>query len=147
LKKLKWLFVVYTLLFISCQAQNERKVWYENLESAIEIAKEENKTVFINFTGSDWCKYCIKLDQEVLSQNEFKKFAQENLILVKLDFPRKIKQSQETIDYNRNLMNKYRVPGFPSIILLNGDGNQIGSTGYLPGGPQNYVKHLKEIIF
>lgn len=119
-------------------------VWHENLETAVEVAKVEGKNVLVNFTGSDWCQWCIKLNGEVFTKSEFAKYAKENLVLVKLDFPRYTKQSESTAKYNRAKMTKYGVRGFPSIILLDGNGNLVGNTGYRPGGPEKYVQHLEE---
>ena len=62
--------------------------WDDDFEKSLAKAKEEKKMVLLDFTGSDWCGYCIKLDEEVFSKSAFKKFAKENLVLVELDFPR-----------------------------------------------------------
>jgi protein disulfide-isomerase len=151
LKYLKWIFIaslLFTLAACNVEAgdDSDKLNWNENLEEAIKIADEENKTVFINFTGSDWCKWCIKLSDEVFTKQAFENYAKDNLVLVKLDFPRNIEQTQEVKDYNRNLMKKYQVQGFPTVVVLNKDGERIGTTGYVPGGPEKYVKHLEEMI-
>lgn len=125
------------------QAETASLTWVTNVEDAVAKAKTENKMVFINFTGSDWCKWCIKLDGEVFSQKEFVEYAKNNLVLVKLDFPKTIEQSSTTKEYNNTKMKKYGVRGFPTIILLNGAGEQVGDTGYKDGGPVKYVEHLK----
>lgn len=120
--------------------------WHTNLEEAIQIGQKENKSILVNFTGSDWCQWCKKLSSEVFTQSEFEKYADENLVLVKLDFPRTIEQSAEIKMYNNNLAQRYGVRGFPTIILLDGSGNLINSTGYQPGGAATYVQHLKSLI-
>lgn len=106
-------------------------------------AQKENKTVLVNFTGSDWCIWCQRLSNEVFTQKEFEVFAKENLILVKIDFPKNIEQSMETKMYNNQLAQRFGVKGFPTIFLLNKNGHVILQTGYQPGGPINYVNHLK----
>ena len=70
----------------------------------------------------------------------------KNLVLVKLDFPKNIKQSKETKLYNRNLANKYKIKGFPTILILDSKGKLLDTTGYLPDGPVNYIKSLEKII-
>ena len=120
--------------------------WHTNLEEAIQIAQEEHKTILVNFTGSDWCQWCKKLSAEVFTQSDFEKYANENLVLVKLDFPRSIEQTVETKMYNNNLAQRYGVRGFPTIILLNSSGNLINTTGYQPGGAASYVQHLRSLI-
>ena len=151
MKYLKWIFIatlLFTLSACNVEAGNnsDKLDWNDNLEEAIQIAKKENKTVFVNFTGSDWCKWCIKLSKEVFEQKEFENYAEDNLVLVRLDFPRKIEQPQEVKNYNRSLMNKYQVRGFPTVLIFNKDGKRIGTTGYQPGGAEKYVQHLEQII-
>ena len=120
--------------------------WTTNLEQAIELAKKENKSVLVNFTGSDWCRWCFKLRDEVFAQNDFKNYADENLVLVKIDFPRNIPQSNETKIYNQSIAQKFGVQGFPTIILINDKGVPVAKTGYQPGGALNYVSHIKSFF-
>lgn len=120
--------------------------WQENLEQALAQAKKENKAVLVNFTGSDWCIWCKRLTEEVFAKDEFESYANDNLILVKLDFPRKIEQSAETKLYNNNLAQKFGIQGFPTILLFNSAGKLVLTTGYQPGGPAAYVNHLKSYL-
>ena len=145
LKKLFLIAVLLGAVVIGCSkgGSNDNLNWEENLETALQKAKTENKAVLVNFTGSDWCVWCQKLSAEVFSQGEFEDYADENLILVKLDFPRDIEQSAETKAYNNQLAQRYGVQGFPTILLLNSQGKMVLQTGYLPGGPVTYVEHLK----
>lgn len=134
------------LLGCSKSSANDNLNWEENLETALQKAKTENKAVLVNFTGSDWCQWCIKLSNEVFSQPEFEEYADDNLILVRLDFPRSIEQSTETKMYNNQLAQRYGVQGFPTILLFNSQGTMVLQTGYQPGGPVNYVNHLKSYL-
>ena len=109
-------------------------------------SKKENKAVLVNFTGSDWCIWCKRLTEEVFAKGEFEDYASDNLILVKLDFPRKIEQASETKMYNNNLAQKFGVQGFPTILLFNSTGKLVLTTGYQPGGPASYVNHLKSYL-
>lgn len=120
--------------------------WDEDYDKALERAAKEGKYVLVDFSGSDWCGWCIKLDQEVFSKQAFKDYAKENLVLVLLDFPRQKSQSKSVQERNQALMRKYGVRGFPTVLVLNPKGEVAGRTGYKPGGPEAYVKHLKEII-
>ena len=143
--------VLFTLLFFIIACGNKTQTsdelnWTANLEKAIETAKAENKAVLVNFTGSDWCKWCFKLSDEVFSQDDFKEYADENLILVKLDFPRSISQSSETKAYNQSLAQKYGVQGFPTILIFNSQGNPVAKTGYQAGGAANYVNHIQSFL-
>jgi len=120
--------------------------WMSDFEAAKAKAKAENKPMVLDFTGSDWCGWCIKLDKEVFSQEAFKQYAAENLVLVELDFPRKKQLPEETVKQNEALARQYAIRGFPTIIVLNAEGEMIGKTGYQPGGAEKYVEHLKKII-
>ncbi len=120
--------------------------WNEKVESAIAVAKKENKPILVDFTGSDWCIWCKKLSEEVFTQKEFIEYANKNLVLVKLDFPKNIEQSQETVYYNRQMAQKYGIQGFPTIILLDSNGEVINYTGYQDGGAQSYIEHIKGLL-
>ena len=134
--------------FIGCKSSttNDDLNWHENLETALQEAKLQNKAVLVNFTGSDWCIWCKRLTEEVFAKGDFEDYASDNLILVKLDFPRDIEQSTETKMYNNNLAQKFGVQGFPTILLFNSSGKLVLTTGYQPGGPASYVNHLKSYL-
>ena len=144
--------ILFTLLFfvIACSDNKTQTSddlnWTTDLGKAIETAKSENKAVLVNFTGSDWCHWCFKLSDEVFSQDEFKEYAYENLILVKVDFPRSIPQSNETKAYNQSLAQKFGVQGFPTIIIINSSGKPVAKTGYQAGGAGNYISHIKSYL-
>jgi protein disulfide-isomerase len=148
LKKIFLSVILLTAILVGCSksASNDNLNWEENLESALQKAKTENKAVLVNFTGSDWCIWCQRLSNEVFSKEEFKDYADENLILVRLDFPKDIEQSAETKMYNGQLAQRYNVQGFPTILLFNSQGRLVLQTGYQQGGPVNYVNHLKSYL-
>jgi thioredoxin-related protein len=135
--------------FIACwafvQAHAGGSDWMTDLPKAQAQAKAENKMVLIDFTGSDWCGWCIKLDKEVFSTPEFKKYAKDNLVLVEIDFPRRKEQSAETKKANAELAKKYKVRGYPTIIVLDGEGKQIGELGYMAGGPKVFTAELDKL--
>jgi len=135
------LLLLSIFLLISCA---EDKVWHTNLEEAIEVAKNEDKPILLQFSGSDWCKWCIKLNDEVMFKEEFLDYAKENIILVNLDFPRSIEQTVEKKEYNRTLANKYGIKGFPTVLLLDKNADVVLQTGYQPGGPLAYIQHIKQ---
>lgn len=140
MKKISILLLSIFLL-LSCA---DDKIWHTNLEKAIEVAEKENKPILLQFSGSDWCKWCIKLNEEVMFKKEFLDYAKENIILVNLDFPRSIQQTVEIKAYNRALANKYGIKGYPTVLLLDKSGNVVKQTGYQPGGPAAYIQHIKQ---
>lgn len=119
--------------------------WHTSLPEAQEKAKAGDKMVLLDFTGSDWCGWCIKLKKEVFSQDEFAKYAEENLVLVEVDFPRKKAQSDEQKKANQALQKKYKIRGYPTIIVLNSEGKQIGELGYMRGGPKAFLAELDKL--
>ena len=118
--------------------------WLTNYEEALKKAKEEKKPVLINFSGSDWCGWCIRLDKEVFSTGLFSEFARDNVILFVADFPRNKKISDEEKMQNEKLAKKYNIEGFPTVIVIDSNENILLRTGYRPGGAKEYIKHLNE---
>ncbi|MEM9444655.1 MAG: thioredoxin family protein [Verrucomicrobiota bacterium] len=119
--------------------------WLTDYEKALAQAKNEDKKLLMDFTGSDWCGWCIRLDKEVFSKDEFKKYAAENLVLLEVDFPNKKKQSAEQKKANDALAKKYGIRGFPTIIVLDGKEKKLGQLGYMEGGPKAFINALKKL--
>lgn len=144
--------LVFLITISACIAENKQQNpedginWFTNLAEAQTIAQEKNVPIFIHFTGSDWCGWCWKLEEEVYSKQVFQDYVAENLVMVVIDFPKKIKQSAETKAYNEKLAKKFGIRGFPTIQLINPDGTQIAQTGFQYGGAEKYIEHLKELI-
>jgi protein disulfide-isomerase len=121
-------------------------MWLTDFEKAKQQAEELKKPILADFSGSDWCGWCIKLDKEVFSTKEFQEFATNNLILFLADFPAKKPQSDKEKGQNKKLADKYRIEGYPTVLLLDKDGNVLARTGYQKGGAKAYIQHLKELI-
>ncbi|MCK5146576.1 thioredoxin family protein [bacterium] len=141
----KSLGIGLALLFISSAFAGDIK-WNTNFEEAKLQASKEEKIILLNFTGSDWCGWCFKLRDEVFKLEAFKTYAQEELILVEVDFPKRKALDADVKKQNKLLAEKYGVQGFPTILVLNSKGEIVAKTGYKRGGSQNYVNHLKSLI-
>jgi len=122
--------------------------WVADFDAAVALARKEGKDLFVDFTGSDWCGWCIKLNDEVFKHEEFLTAARKNFVLVSLDFPRKPEAQAKVPNPQRNqeLSQKYGVQGLPTILLMTPDGDVFGKTGYRPGGPAPYVEHVTEML-
>jgi thioredoxin-related protein len=119
--------------------------WLQNFSEAKAKAKAEKKDLLIDFTGSDWCIWCKRLDKEVFDQPEFKTGIEKGYILVKLDFPNDKKLVAEDIQkQNAQLQTEWSIQGFPSIFLADADGRPYAQTGYQAGGGAKYLEHLAE---
>ncbi|MGE4158198.1 MAG: thioredoxin family protein [Planctomycetota bacterium] len=120
--------------------------WHHDLQAALDEAKTSNKLVIADFTGSDWCGWCIKLVNEVFSQAAFINAVKDKYVFAEIDVPRSKPISDEQKAKNQEYIKKYEIKGFPSILILKADGSVVGRTGYKAGGPEAYVKHLEEVI-
>jgi thioredoxin-related protein len=125
-------------------AEGESKIWYADYDKAVEAAKAQNKNLFVDFTGSDWCSWCIKLHEEVFAHPEFLEPIRKSFVLVALDFPRGEEAKSKVPNPERNaaLQQKYDVRGFPTILLITPEGEVFGRTGYRAGGAVKYMEHL-----
>jgi len=120
--------------------------WLTDFNKATKEAAEKKLPILADFSGSDWCGWCIKLDKEVFSQMEFKAFAKDHVVLFLADFPRGTEQSAEVKAQNERLSRTYGVKGFPTVLLLDAGGKVIARTGYRKGGAGAYVEHLKDLL-
>lgn len=120
--------------------------WETDFAKASTNASKSGLYMLLDFSGSDWCGWCVKLDKEVFSKPEFKTFAKTNLVCVLVDFPRQKHQSKKLKEQNADLGKKYGIRGYPSVIILSPDGDLVGRTGYQEGGAKKYVEQLKEMI-
>jgi thioredoxin-related protein len=120
--------------------------WLTDFEAAKKLAAEKKVKILADFSGSDWCGWCIKLNKEVFDKDEFKKFASENLVLFLADFPSGTKLPDALAKQNERLASEYGVQGFPTVLLLDATGKVMARTGYRPGGAAAYVEHIKNAL-
>ena len=119
--------------------------WLDDLERAKAQARAENKKILLDFTGSDWCGWCKKLDKEVFSQPAWKDYAAKHLVLVEVDFPRGFQLPEATKKQNDELAKKFSVRGYPTIVITSASGAKKGELGYVEGGPDAFIKALKKV--
>jgi thioredoxin-related protein len=138
---------------VSLQAQEEL-TWHTDLTKATDISIKENKPLFLFFTGSDWCGWCIRLQNEVFKTPEFISWAKKNVVLVELDFPKRKEQADAIKMQNAQLQQQLQVRGYPTVWLVSAaktadakvNLNALGSTGYVAGGPQVWIDGANQII-
>ena len=121
--------------------------WLLKIEAAKSRAKAEGKDLFINFTGSDWCHWCKRLDEEVFAHAAFQEGAGSDYVFLYLDFPMSDEAKEKVVDAQaaEALRMQFGVQGFPTIFLTDAEGNPYARTGYQPGGPEAYKTHLTEL--
>ena len=120
--------------------------WLTDFQEAQRVAAAEKRPILVDFSGSDWCGWCIRLDKEVFSQAAFQEYARKNLVLFLADFPRGKELPEKLQAQNEELAKKYGIRGFPTVLLLDAAGGVAAQTGYRPGGAEAYVKHLRDLL-
>jgi len=119
--------------------------WQTNYNNALAQAKQKSLPVVLFFTGSDWCTWCNKIENEALDTPEFAQAADGKFIFVKLDYPMYKKLDGQTTQQNNSLKQKYDIKGYPTVIIIDSNERVLGSTGYVAGGGRNYANHLRSI--
>ncbi len=119
--------------------------WQTDFEAAKKLAAEGKKDLLLDFTGSDWCGWCIKLNKEVFDLEPFKTGTKDKFVLVELDFPQKKELEAKLKEQNEKLQEQFKIQGFPTILLCDATGKPYAKTGYQPGGAEKYVAHLDEL--
>lgn len=125
-------------------AKKPRFQWYTDFPEAQKLAQQQEKLLFVDFTGSDWCGWCIRLDKEVFSTPEFETYAAATFVCVKLDFPRRKELPPQEKQQNEELASKYRIRGYPTVLIMKHTGHVVASTGYVKGGPQAFIEDLNK---
>lgn len=146
MKASRFLLVVGAALMVAVAAQASGEGWLTDFAEAEKQAAERQVPILVDFSGSDWCGWCIRLDKEVFSKPEFKAYAQDSLVLLLVDFPQRQPLPEAQQRHNMALAEKYGVEGFPTVLLLDAEGRELARTGYREGGAQSYVRHLKELL-
>jgi thioredoxin-related protein len=142
--KTKLVTILALLCFVCVSFADAPEGWTENYAKALEQAKTEHKQVLLDFTGSDWCGWCKKLDAEVFSTAKFKEYADKHLVLVQVDFPHAKQLGADVKAQNDKLAKQHKIQGYPTIVVLNSHGKKVGELGYQPGGPDPFIASLKK---
>ena len=114
--------------------------WIQAWDEASKESKATGKPILMDFTGSDWCIFCIKLKNEVFETEAFRKWSAEKVVLLEVDFPRSFDLDPNLLAQNEEMAARYGVRGFPTIVFADHTGKQIGSLGYAEGGPEVWLK-------
>jgi thioredoxin-related protein len=135
--------IVFVVAFVLCTSPT----WMNDFEQAKNLARERDKWILLNFSGSDWCGPCIKMKREVFEMPEFQSYADENLVLVRADFPRQKKNQLDAKqrEHNEKLAERYNPSGkFPLTLLMTVDGEVIQEwNGYNNGSVTEFVGQLR----
>ena len=135
------------ILFLGATSAFSQEIgWTDDYAKAVTQAKAENKAILLDFTGSDWCGWCMKMKQETLDTPQFRAYAEKSLVLVTVDFPHKTPQSSAVKLQNEKLNAKYQADGYPTYVLIDKFGRELGrQSGYLPGGPTAFIAKFSKL--
>lgn len=150
---MKKLFIATLLLMVCFAIQAQELKWETDINKAIEVSNKSQKPMLLFFTGSDWCGWCIRLQNEVLKTPEFATWAKKNVVLVELDFPRSVSQTDAIKAQNAALQQAFGIQGFPTVYFATANQKNrkpnftgLGSTGYVAGGPKAWLAEADKII-
>jgi len=154
MNSLKILFVsllLFGLKIINAQSAEkfDSTIWVKNFEQAKLIAIDKKLPIVLVFSGSDWCKPCIKLKTQILLTDSFSAYAKDHFVMLNLDFPSKKvnKLSSEQQKHNDELAAKYNIEGvFPLLLILDNSYKVITSSGYIDVKPEEYIKNLESLL-
>src|SRR5262245_18569511 len=123
--------------------------WTEDHDAAFAAAKNDKKVVLADFTGSDWCGWCGKLKGEVFDTPAFQEWAEQNVVLLAVDVPRRNVLTPEQRRNNQQLAGRFRIMGYPTLLFLDASGPSVkvlGQMGYEAGGPTHWTAHAQQIV-
>lgn len=145
--------IIALFLLVSTFSNAQELVWHTDVNKAISESNKSKKPLLLFFTGSDWCGWCIRLQQEVFTQPDFKKWAKNNVVLLELDFPRRTAQDEKLKIQNGQIQQVFGVRGYPTIWFVKAqlenekiNFTQLGSVGYVAGGPEKWLESANIIL-
>ena len=139
-------YIAVSAIALSVASASFAAEWITDYNQAIALSKKTGKPILADFTGSDWCGWCIRLKKEVFSKPEFDAWAKRNVILLELDYPQNKPQSAAIKMQNANLAQKYRIEGYPTILFLGSKGNVLAQYGYDQGGPKAWTSNAEKML-
>lgn len=134
------------LLTLLNLARADASEWLTDLNKAKAQARTERKAVLVNFSGSDWCGWCMKMRRDVFLKPAFTNYAASNLVLVEIDFPKRKPLPPEVQKANQQLAQQFEVQAFPTLVLLGADGNRLGNVNYANGGPRTFIAEVEKLL-
>ena len=133
---------------------SDKEGWLVNIEEAYAQSEKENKPILANFTGSDWCGWCKRLDQDVFSTPKFKEWAKKNVVLLEVDFPKRKTIPEKNKEQNAAMASSLKINAYPTVWILDVERepmnnrfkvNPIGKTGYVKS-PEEFIGALSSIM-
>ncbi len=132
---------------VEAKKSSTPKGFGDDLDAAFERAKASGKLVYACFSGSDWCGWCKKLEMEVFSDASFIDALKDKYEFVYIDSPKdKTCLSENAKAKNPELVKKFNIRGFPSMIIFKADKTILmQDSAYRNGGAKGYIEFLSGI--
>ncbi len=148
-KVTRWLVVFSLAVFAVGHARADEKslvAWRTDFTAAVAEARASNRALLVKFTGSDWCPPCRRLAAEVFDTDVMADFTASEVVPVLIDFPRTIPQTAALRRQNQSLAERYDVTGYPTVLVLSPDEQELGRLGYMEGGPKTFVRAVRRCL-
>lgn len=113
--------------------------WHQSFEEASAVSRETGKPMLVNFTGSDWCSFCVKLKSEVFETAEFEKWGKQNVVLVEIDYPKRSPQSPKIKAQNQELAKRFNITSYPTVLLMTAEGEVLGDRLGYDQSPNRWI--------
>jgi len=133
------IFTFILCLFVSTSAFAIQ--WQTDYSQALNQAKTQSKPIFLFFTGKGWCSYCTKLENEVLKTADFQNAVGNQFVFVEIDY-----QHGRVSPMTKKLIDRYKIKGFPTVVIINSQEKVLGEVGYKPGGGKKYAEMVSQMI-
>ena len=137
--------ILVTSILLTVSTFLSAQKWETSFDVAKTKADLEGKNIVLNFSGSDWCIPCIKLEKTIWESRDFIEYSTAHFILLRADFPKKKADAlpKEQQDMNDKLAESYNRQGlFPLVVVLDKKGKTLGTTGYKNITPKEYIALL-----
>lgn len=144
MKNVKQIF--FSVIALGFMVLGTSATWRSNFEQAKSEAKKDHKLILLKFSGSDWCVPCIRMEKDVFNADTFTQFAEDKLVMVNADFPRKKSGLDKAIiKQNEALAEQYDKEGhFPYTVLLDADGKVLKVwDGYKGDKPEEFIDQIQ----
>lgn len=123
-----------------------RAAWSEDYDHAVATSQATGRPILVNFTGSDWCDYCIRMRREIFDTGIFAAWAKDHVVLLDCDYPRLSQQSVATVAQNQRLAERYAIESFPTIVILTAQGEELTRVGYRRGGARVWITDIEDVV-
>lgn len=141
---------------VAAAAKKPAVAWTDHFYNAQRRAQKEEKPMLLYFCGSDWDDWTMKLDEEVLNTPLWAEWANKELVLLKVDYPRNDKkQRAETRNQAAELKTRFNIAKVPTFIFLDPWGDLLARVGYSAASlkedeakdqPKRWLDYCKQVV-